>query len=84
MHVHPLKTGFCCSIVHGVKVLESGVLSRHGAGSAMAGSCTPIPVSAPDPNHPQRGSLPVSLRVILEAIHAGLVLVWGGDDSLLC
>ena len=54
----------------------------NGTGSAMAGSCTPIPVSALDPNQPQCGSLPVSPHVILEAIHAGVGWVWGREYSL--
>ena len=40
-------------------------------------------VSAPDPNQPQRGSLPVS-RVILFAIRAGVVWVWDRDYRACC
>ena len=38
-------------------------------------------VSAPNPNQPQRGSLPVSHIMILEVIRSavGLVWVWGRD-----
>ena len=47
------------------------------------GYSMPSLVSVPDPNPPQHGSHLVS-RVILEAIRAGVVWVWGRDYTLLC